>query len=125
VICLFYCNHLFQSEDFHFTKENHQNQNATQFTISCRSLFKQFEMTPVQCQYTLSLINFFINNQENFQMSSSTHNINTRNKHHLHRPNATKSCFQKSTIYAGIKIFNSFHIVWQSSRMTRKNLQKS
>jgi len=25
MIHLFYCNHLFQWEDFHFTKENHQN----------------------------------------------------------------------------------------------------
>jgi hypothetical protein len=37
----------------------------------------------------------------------SIHNINTRNKHHLHRPNAKLSSFQKSTFYAGIKIFNS------------------
>ena len=28
------------------------------------------------------------------------------NKHHFHRPNANLSCFQKSTFYAGIKIFN-------------------
>ena len=40
-------------------------------------------------------------------MNSTTHNINTRNKHHLHRPNATQSCFQKSTFCACIKIFNS------------------
>ena len=35
------------------------------------------------------------------------HNINTRNKHHLHRPNASLLCFQTSTFYASIKIFNS------------------
>ena len=125
MIHLFYCNHLSQWQDFHFTKENHQNRNAAQPTTSCRSLFKQFQMTSVQYHYTLSLINVIINNQKNFQMNSSTHNIKTRNKHHLHRPNATKSCFQKSTIYAGIKIFNGYHIIWQSSRMTRKNLEKS
>ena len=39
--------------------------------------------------------------------NSSTHSINTRNKHHLPRPNANLSYFQKSTFYAGIKIFNS------------------
>jgi hypothetical protein len=52
-------------------------------------------------------MNFIINNQENFQTNSSTHNINTQNKHHLHRTNANISCFQNSTFYAGIKIFNS------------------
>jgi hypothetical protein len=39
--------------------------------------------------------------------NSSTHNINTRYKFHLHGPNASLSGFQKSTFYAGIKIFNS------------------
>ena len=34
-------------------------------------------------------------------------NVNTRNKHHINIPNANPSCFQKSTFYAGIKIFNS------------------
>ena len=50
---------------------------------------------------------FFIGNQEKFQTSSSVHNINTRNKHHLHRPVANLSCFQKGASYSGIRIFNS------------------
>jgi len=50
-------------------------------------------------------MNFNVNNQEIFQTNSCIHNINTRNKHHLHRPNANL-CFQKSTFYAGLKIFN-------------------
>ena len=29
------------------------------------------------------------------------------NKHYIRRPNANLSCFQKSTFYIGIKIFNS------------------
>ena len=51
-------------------------------------------------------MNFIISNLDNFQRNSSIHSINTRNKHHLHRPNANLSCFQKSTFYPGIKIFN-------------------
>ena len=51
-------------------------------------------------------IYFVINNQENFQTHWSVHNINTRNKHHLRRPNLNMSCFQKSTFYGGINIFN-------------------
>jgi hypothetical protein len=42
-----------------------------------------------------------------FQTNSSVHNINTRNKHHLHRPVANLSCFQKGASYSGIIIFNS------------------
>jgi len=48
-----------------------------------------------------------INKQEIFETNSSTHNVKTRNKHHFHIPNAKLSCFQKSTFYTGIKIFNS------------------
>jgi len=74
---------------------------------SCRRLFEQLEILPVPCQYTLSLMNLIINNWEIFQTNSSIHNINTRNKHHLHRPNANLSCTQKSTFYDGIKISSS------------------
>jgi len=52
-------------------------------------------------------MNFIINNKEFLQTVLSMHNINTRHKHYLHRPNANLSCFKKSTFYAGIKIFNT------------------
>jgi IS1 family transposase len=72
----------------------------------CRNLFKKLESLPVPCQYIFSLMNFFVNNQENIQTTPSVHSINTRNKDHLHRPIANLSCFQKSAFYSGIKIFN-------------------
>jgi IS1 family transposase len=71
-----------------------------------RSLFKKLEILPIPCQYIFSLMNFILKNQENFQTNSSIHSIDTRNKHHLHRPNANLSCLKKSTFYAGIRIFN-------------------
>ena len=37
----------------------------------------------------------------------SVNTTNAENKHNLHRSNANLSCFQKSTFYAGIKVFNS------------------
>jgi len=51
-------------------------------------------------------MNFIINNQNVFQTNSSIHHSNARNKHHPHRPNANLPCFQKSTLYAGINIFD-------------------
>ena len=69
---------------------------------SCIILF-----THVPCQYSLSLLNFIFHNQEIFQTNSFIHNINTSSKHHHHRPNASLSCFQKSTFCAGTKIFNA------------------
>jgi hypothetical protein len=74
---------------------------------SCRRLFKKLDILPVPSQYIYSLMNLFVNNQENFQINSSIHNINTRNKHHLHKPIANLSCFQKNAFYSGIRIFNS------------------
>ena len=81
---------------------------SAQPRTSCRGLFKQSEILPVPCQHILLLKNFTINNHANFQTKSCIHNINnTRHEHHLHRPNASLPCFQKSTSYAGIKIFSS------------------
>jgi hypothetical protein len=73
----------------------------------CRCLFKKLEILPVPCHYIVSLKNFSVNNQENFPTNSSAHSINTRNNHHLHRPIANLSCFQKSAFYPSIRIFNS------------------
>jgi IS1 family transposase len=74
---------------------------------SCRELFKRLQILPLPCEYILPLLNFIINNQEHFQTNSAVHSVNPRNKHHLHRPVANLSCFQKSTYYSGIKIFNN------------------
>jgi hypothetical protein len=73
----------------------------------CRNLFKKLEILPVPCHYIFSLMNFFVHKQENFQTNPSAHSINTRNKHHLHRPIANLSCSQKSAFDSGIRIFNS------------------
>ena len=54
-----------------------------------------------------SLTTLTVNNQVNFLTNSPVLNINTSNKHHLHRPYTNLFCFQKSTFYAGIKILNS------------------
>ena len=89
---------------------------------SCRSLFKQLEILPVP--YLISLMNFIINNQENFQTSSPISNMNTRNKHHPHKSNTNLLCFQKSTFCAGIKIFNSFPPSGSVPKMTRQNLKQ-
>ena len=74
---------------------------------SCRRRFKKLELLTVPSQFIYSLMSFFIGNQEKFQTNLSVHNINTRNKHHLHRPVPNLSCFQKGASYSGIRIFNS------------------
>jgi len=57
---------------------------------------RRLAILPVSCRYFLSLMNFIINNRENFETRSSVHNINTRIKHHLHKPTANLSFFKKT-----------------------------
>jgi len=63
---------------------------------SCRGLIEQLE-----------ILNFISSNQKGFRTNSSIHNIKTKNKHHLHRPNASLSFFPKSMFCAGIRIFKN------------------
>jgi hypothetical protein len=99
--------------------------DGAQPRLSCVSLFKQLEILPVPCQYNMfSLISFIINNQDILQTNSSVYNINKRNNHHLHRPNANLSClscFLKSTFCAGIKIFK-FPTQWDSLQEWQGNI---
>jgi hypothetical protein len=71
-----------------------------------RDLFKKLQILSLPCEYMFSALNVVINNPEHFQTNSAIYCVNTRNKHHLHRPTANLTCFQKSTYYSGIKIFN-------------------
>jgi hypothetical protein len=72
-----------------------------------RSLLKQLQIPHVPNQYILSWMNVIINNHKNYHTNSPIQNINTRNKHNLHRPNANLYCFQKSTFYVD-KNFQQF-----------------
>jgi len=83
--------------------------NFFAFTLysPCIRLFKKLEILTVPSQYIYSLMSFFVGNQEHFQTNSSVHSINARNKHHLHRPIANLSCFQRGASYSAIRIFNS------------------
>ena len=80
-----------QWEDTTLQKKIVRIMAAAQPRTSCRSLFNQLEILPVPCQCILSLMCFVINQIS--QTCSFIHNINTRKKHHLHRPNANLSCF--------------------------------
>jgi hypothetical protein len=74
---------------------------------SCRNVSMSLEILPLQCEYIFTLMNCVVNNQEHFQTNSAIHSVNTRNRDHLHRPDANLSCFQKCAYCAGIKIFNN------------------
>ena len=58
----------------------------------------------------ISLINFIVNNQENFRTYTFVYSINTRNKHYPHRQTTKHPCLQESAFVAGIKLFGTFCI---------------
>ena len=74
--------------------------------VSCRSLFKKFEILPLILQYILSLLMFVIQNKTFFQTNNETHNLDNRHRNNLYLPQANLTIYQKGAYYSGIKIFN-------------------
>jgi hypothetical protein len=71
---------------------------------------RNYRFLPVPWQYTFSLVNFIVNNQEHFLKNSSVLSINIRNKHSFHSPNANLSCCRKSEFCAGFTFVCSFSL---------------
>jgi hypothetical protein len=80
------------------------------------------DMPPVPSQLTLSLMNFIISNEENFQTNSSVNNNNTRNKHHLtdQKPNYPFS--KEYVLYRNKNIPTVYHFVSQPPGITKQNI---
>jgi hypothetical protein len=76
-------------------------------TVSCRELFKKFNILPLAIKFLLSFLSFVVDNMEKFQTNSDIHSINTWHKHDLHQPSTNLTSYQKGAYYAGIKLFNS------------------
>jgi len=74
---------------------------------SCRGLFRKLEISPVPCQYILSLMLFIIDNPNNCQTDLEIHGLHTRSKNKLYIPVANLTSVQKGISYSGIKIYKS------------------
>jgi hypothetical protein len=73
--------------------------------------------------YVLSLKDFNANNEEHIQTIMDVHGVNTRHKYYPHKPSANFSCFQKSTYFTGINIFNNL-LSDLKSLMAQKSLKQ-
>jgi hypothetical protein len=73
---------------------------------SCRDLFKELSILPLQSQYIFSLLMFVVNNKDFFKTNSDIHTLNTRFNQDLHFPVANLIVFQKGVWYSGIKLYN-------------------
>jgi len=75
--------------------------------VKSRNLFMRLYILPLPCEYTFTLMNVLVNNQEIFQETPAIHNVNTWNMDHLHRTIPKLSRVQSSVHNHGIRIFNS------------------
>jgi hypothetical protein len=73
---------------------------------SCRQLFKNLKILPLQSQYIFSLLLFVAKNKDLYELDTEIHNINTRSSSDLRTPFANLTTFQKVSFYFGIKVFN-------------------
>jgi hypothetical protein len=73
---------------------------------SCRQLFIQLEILPLQSQYILSTVLFVIKNKNLFAANQDFHTINTRYNSDLHLPTCNLTLYQKGAYFSGIKLFN-------------------
>jgi hypothetical protein len=74
---------------------------------SCRNLFKQLNILPLQSQYIFSLMMFVAKNKKLFLINANVHDFPTRSHRDLHLPIANLSIYQKGVYFSGVKIFNN------------------
>ena len=77
---------------------------------SCRGQFRKLEILPVSRQYTLSLMLYIIDNQNNFQSGLETHGLHSRSKNQLFIPIANLTSLRKGITTSGILTCNSLPI---------------
>jgi hypothetical protein len=75
--------------------------------VTCRSLFKKFQILPLKSQYIVSLLMFVVQNKTLYLTNTENYNLDTRQRNNLWLPQANLATYQKGAYYLGIKIFNN------------------
>jgi hypothetical protein len=65
---------------------------------SCRDLFKNLKILPLQSQYILSLLLFVVDNKNKFKLNSNFYNMNTRHKYNYHLSSSNVSLLSKGRL---------------------------
>jgi hypothetical protein len=82
--------------------------------VSCRSLFKKFQILPLKSQYLLSLLMFVVQNKTLFLTNTENYNLDTRQRNNLYLPQANLTICQKGAYYLGIKILNNLPLEFKN-----------
>ena len=73
---------------------------------SCRDLFTNLKILPLQSQYRLSLLLIVVNNKNTLKLNSGVYNISTIQKYNFYEPSTNLSLHKKGVYSTGIKAFN-------------------
>ena len=73
---------------------------------SCRWLFKQLKILPLQSQYIFSILLFVVKNKDLCATNQEIHNNNTRSNTNSHPPVCNLTIFQKVAYWSAVKLFN-------------------
>jgi hypothetical protein len=95
------------------------------YRVSCRDLFKKFQILPLTSQYILSLLLFIVENKNIFLSNNENHNLDTRQKNNLHLPQANLTIYQKGAYYSGIKIYNKLPLEVKSVAGNQKKFKST
>jgi hypothetical protein len=103
---IFWGNSAASSEVFKLQKRAIRIITNSHNKTSCRNLFKELNILPLQSQYILSLAVYVVKNIEDFTSNSNIHSFNTQYKSSLHPPLLRLTKSQKGVYYVGIMIYN-------------------
>jgi len=71
----------------------------------------------------LSLLTFVVQNKNLFLTYNENHNLDTRQRNNLCRPQANLTIYQKGAHYSGIKIFNYLPLEIKNVAGKQKNFK--
>jgi len=92
--------------------------------VSCRGLFKKFQILPLKSQYMLSLLMFVVQNRTLFLTNTENYTLNTRQRNNLYLPQANLTIFQKGAYYSGIKVFNNLPLEIKNVTSNQKKFKR-
>ena len=75
--------------------------------VSCRGLFKKFQILPLKSQYMLSLLMFVVQNRTIFLTNTGNYILDSRQRNNWYLPQANLNIYQKGDYYSGIIFFNN------------------
>jgi hypothetical protein len=70
---------------------------------SCRQLFKDINILPIQSQHIYSILSFVTKNKDQFLSNSQVYKINTKQTSDLYVPTANLTIYQKGVYYQEVR----------------------